>query len=260
MFRKGHCGRLLVVLGATALLAGCLGTDDQDPVTVTVSKLRYFEIVPPSELHFPGSINSVEVLGHGQVVLHPTCEVDQERIMAVAKKSPVPERQWSRLEEVSLSVKGLFEEIFGVEGKGREKKDISIEIQNPEILVISDATLREIKIAALEKKSCEDAVRELVKNGTKVCQIRAALKGDLEYSIAIEGKDGASADVSRKEIGDTSVAIDLSGKVTDTSHTSGKALFFAARLSEDGLFFNDQVSHDEDINPELFKVPKCPQL
>ena len=195
MFRKGVCGRLLTVMGATALLAGCLGIDDQDPVTVTVSKLRYFEIVPPSELHFPGSISSVEVLGHGQVVLHPTCEVDQNKMMAVAKKSAVPQSQWNRIEEVSLSIKGFIEELFGAGGDGGEKKDVSIEIRNPEILVISDATLREIKIAALEKKSCANAVRELVKNGTTVCQIRAALKGDLEYSIV--HKENFSIDIER---------------------------------------------------------------
>ncbi len=258
MFRKGYCGRLLAVMGATILVSGCLGIDDQGPVTITVSKLRYFEIVPPSELHFPGSISSVEVLGHGQVVLHPTCEVDQNEIMAVARKSRVPQSQWSQIEEVSLSIKGFIEDLIGAGGSGSETKDVSIEIKNPEILVISDAKLRELKIAALEKKSCENAVRELVKNGTKVCQIRAALKGDLKYSIAVSEEMSLGAEA--KVTPGTSADIRVDDGVTGSSQTSGEDMIFAVRLSEDGLFFNDQVSHDEDIGPELFEIPKCPQL
>ena len=258
MFRKGYCGRLLAVMGSTILVAGCLGIDDQDPVTVTVSKLRYFEIVPPSELHFPGSISSVEVMSHGQIVLHPTCEVDQKEIMAVARKSRVPQSQWSRIEEVSLSIRGFIEDLIGAGGEGGEKKDVSIEIRNPEILVISDAKLREIKIAALEKKSCENAVRELVKNGTTVCQIRAALKGDLEYTI-VHSED-FSIDIEGQAKPGTSADFSVDDGVTGSSQTSGEDMIFAVRLSEDGLFFNDQVSHGEDISPELFKVPKCPQL
>ena len=257
MFRKG-CGRLLLVLGATALVAGCLGVDDQDPVTIAVSKLRYFEIVPPSSLHFPGTINSVEVLDHGRVVLHPTCEVDQEKILKAAKESEVPESQWSQIERVGLSIKGIIIDLFSSKAESTEVKDVSIEIENPRILVISDAKLREIKIAALEEKACEDAVRELVRNGTKVCQIRAALKGDVEYSIAY--KEGMLGEVSGKKQSVASGELDLFDEVTRTSHTSGKGVFFAARLSEDGLFFNDKVPHDEAVNPELFKVPKCPQL
>ena len=97
MFRKRHSVRLLAVVGATALLAGCpRGGEEQGPVTITVSEIGYLEVLPPSRLHFPGTINSVTVKNDGQVLLDPTCESDEDEILEAVQRSPVPEKEWSR--------------------------------------------------------------------------------------------------------------------------------------------------------------------
>ena len=61
MFRKGYCGRLLAVMGSTILVAGCLGIDDQDPVTVTVSKQR----VNAMDRHHSGARGWTHQIIHG---------------------------------------------------------------------------------------------------------------------------------------------------------------------------------------------------
>ncbi len=256
MFRKRHSVRLLAVVGAAALLAGCPnGGEEQGPVTITVSEIGYLEVLPPSRLHFPGTINSVTVKNDGQVLLDPTCEFDETEILQAVQRSPVPEKEWSRVKEESVGIAGVFKGIFSVEAGIQGMEGSSISITNPEILVLSDAKLREIRINTLKNGHCEAAIKDLVNRNIKVCQIRAALKGDMVHSSATKEKDELSTEVQDEIILQNSTELDSSDEMAEASITYGEQMFFAVRLYPDGLFFRQTSVKDEDYN-----IPDCPQL
>ena len=256
MFRKRHSVRLLAVVGATALMAGCSnGDEEQGLVTLTASEFGYFEIVPASNLHFPGTINSVTRKNDGQVHLNLTCDVDRNEVMEAARRSPVPQGQWKKLEKESISIRTIFGDIFSADAGRGKVKDKSIVINDPEILVIADDKLQAIKIKALQDPNCADVVRNLVTNGTLVCQIRAALKGDVISSTLTKRKHDTSVEARERNASKNSAQISIKDGMRQARHFSMEQMFFAVRLHPHGLFFQQASAEDGEYN-----IPKCPQL
>ena len=256
MFRKRHSVRLLAVVGATALMAGCSnGGEERGLVTITVSEFGYFEIVPASNLHFPGTINSVRLKKNGQMHLNQTCDIDRSEIMDAVQRSPVPQGQWKKFEKESVNIKTIVSDFFFADAESSELKGKAIVIKDPEILVIPDDRLQAIEIRALQNPLCAAAVRELVTNGTLVCQIRAALKGDVLTSTLTKRKDDTSVEVEEESVSENSAEINITSGMGQKRHTSVEQMFFAARLHPHGLFFRQPGAEDG-----AYTIPKCPQL
>ena len=259
MFRKEHYRGLLIAMVVIAAGVGYFlhSEDEPDPVTQKTTSIGYYSIVPPTALHLPGTINTVKFTDDGRVMLHPTCEVDREVIMAVAEESPVPQTEMSEYQDARLSIEGIIKSFFTTEGNKSVLKEFSSEIKNPRVLLISDAKLREIKMAALQDKSCGDEVTERIMDGEFVCQTRAAIEGDLEYRV--EYKEDISAEVISQVISKISTKFNLVEGENGEFFASGEKMFFAVRLHPKGVFLNKDVVRDSRLSSKHLEAQNCPQ-
>ena len=232
MFENARSGRLLAAVALVVLVAGC-NLDEPPPYPIT--NFGYLEIVPPSNLHRPGSINSVEFTNGGRVQLHPTCNIDHSETWEELRGSATVDSnmsQWVNTKhEVSGSIVGFF--ASGVEVTKIEK--VYLEIKNARILALTDETLMRIRRDVL-KGDCQEAVTWNIRNGANVCQARAVIEADFVYSISYE--EGVSAKLQSDITSQIAATLDLGTSEIGESHISGKKLFFAVKLDPYGIILD----------------------
>ena len=232
MFKNARSGRLLAVIALVAVLAGC---DPSEPPPSPITKFGYLEIVPPSTLHLPGSINSVEFASGGRVQLHPTCNIDRSDIWKEIEKATADDnntQQWiiERKEVSEAKAKAFASEVGGM-----RIREVFASIMNPRILALTDETLLRMQRDML-KGACQEAVELNIMNGANVCQARAVLEADIEYTFSYE--EGVSAKLQSDLTSQIAANLDLGTSEIGKNYIAGKKLFFAVRLAPYGIVIN----------------------
>ena len=229
MFENARSGRLLAAVALVILVAGC-NSDEPPPSPIT--NFGYLEIVPPSNLHRPGSINSVEFTNGGRVQLHPTCNIDHSEVWEELKGSETVDSnmsQWINTKhEVSGSMLGLFASVVKV----TKIEKIYLEIKNPRILALTDESLMRIRRDIL-KGDCQEAVTWNIRHGANVCQAKAVIEADFVYNISYE--EGVSAKLQSDITSQISTNLDLGTSEIGENYISGNKLFFAVKLDPYGI-------------------------
>ena len=77
--RNNRVRALGILLTSFPLLA-CTPEPPTPVVKQTLRQLGFFEVVPPSRLYAPGTLNTVVVRPDGSLEMHRTCEINQSAL------------------------------------------------------------------------------------------------------------------------------------------------------------------------------------
>jgi hypothetical protein len=199
--------------------------------------VNFYEITPPSKLSGPGSLNTVEFLDNGKIVLHPTCEIGPASDLLANKiqESETSEREVSQLLKKKFDVSEKIRDLLTSDVARKQTKSISLHFQNARILLISDEVMLSVRHALLGT-TCDEAVGWNIANGGMVCQAKSVLEADVVYEIKYE--DNVSATDQARFNSEAAAKLDLVASQDSTNRISGKRLFYGVRLAPDAVFPN----------------------
>ncbi len=231
--RRGNLAIACVV--CILIVAGCTGHEPPTVHTI-MRKLGYLTITPPSRLHKPGAINTVEFLNGGKVALHPTCNIGPELLEGNIKESITSDAINSRELNKKLDISGYFFEDLAPEAGIELVESAIVKLNNPRILVITDETLLRIRHAIL-KDDCAVVVKDSIKNGGRVCQTREVLEAEVVYEIRY--KKNVSVKARDKFMSKTAARLKLKFTQDGMNQISAKQqLFYGIKLAPEAVFLN----------------------
>jgi hypothetical protein len=199
-----------------------------DTIAAILLETGYFEIVPPTTLSGPGTINTVEFLSNGKVTMHPTCDVEAGFLSDKIQKSQTVDRELKQSIEKKLDVTGELRQNLAAAADISQISSIHLKLENANILLITDESLLSVRHTLL-KGECEDAVIENVSNGGVVCQTRAVLEADVIYEIKYN--DTVSIDERGKLTSEAAAKLNLDARQDADNQILGHQLFFGVKLA-----------------------------
>jgi len=206
-----------------------------DTTTGILQSFGYLEMIPPSRFHGPGTINTIEVISHNKIKLHPTCEMDAQTLSNLAMSSSTVEQTIMQNLDNRFNISSQVKSIISSAISGNQVKDILIKLNNVKILLMSDEHLFELQQQFI-KGICQEVIAWNLKSGAIVCQTRAVLEADVVYKIVYK------ENVSVKEKGDitrnVASKLELATEEGKEDEITGRKLFYGVRLHPYGLISN----------------------
>lgn len=188
----------------------------------------YLDLVPPNTLSGPGTINTVELLGHGRVQLYPTCDARPDLLVDKIQKSRTVSYDMKRAIEKTLNTSAEFQEKLKAGVGLNEVSSIHVTLEKANILTISDESML-LARKALLKDTCEVVVTQNIANGGIVCQTRSVLEADVVYDIIYNDK--VSVEERAKLTPAVAAKLDMNASQEASNQISGVQLFFSVNLA-----------------------------
>lgn len=204
----------------------------------------YLEIRPASKLNGPGTLNTVEVKTDSYVILHRTCRMDMAEIEALWATS-----QTTR-ENVAQQLEGRFNADSSLITRARLKvgvskiKNIVVSFSNTKIVQLDDETVFILQRKYL-KDTCEQVIRQLIKNNKCVTQPYEVLRSDLVY--AVDYDQGISEEEKAKLTDMIIAEISTNAKRADSDTITGENLFFGIKLSVGCIVLNASDAREKRL-------------
>jgi len=195
----------------------------------------YLESVPPAEFYVPGMINTVEVRSDGKIALHPTCKIDAGLLTKITIDSRTVDHTLAEQLKKKFDVSGRIQELVSMEIEGNKTKKINVSLLNSRILHVPDEQLMLLQREVI-KGTCQEVIERHINSGAKVCQTRAALRGDLVYDIIYE--EGISAGEQAKLTGDIAARLGVEVIQGQAARMRGKDLIYGVKFGRDGILLN----------------------
>ena len=101
-----------------------------------IRKYGYIELVPPTRFFGPGTINTVETLPNGSLILHPACTMDKEVLIPLWQVSATVNRSLAESVKNTLEAAANAENVVTSGAAGEQIKRISVSLQNTRIITI----------------------------------------------------------------------------------------------------------------------------
>ncbi len=207
------------------------------PITLSelLQKFGFTEIIPPSTFYGPGTFNTVEKRNDGSVVLHPTCELDRNAISTWWRESATVDRELRErlVQKFSLSNSSLKK--LSSQGDTNRIREAYLSLHNAKLLLASDEALLKLQEQYI-KGGCEAAIIHNIKHGGCVYQTEAVLQADYQYSIDYDNANNGVLDTITEG---ANLFVENSSSSDGMNNTSGKSLFFGARLPSRCLTLED---------------------
>jgi len=192
----------------------------------------YFEIVPPSTLSGPGTINAVEFRSDGKIALHPTCDVSPELFTGKLQRSQTIDRALRQSLDKKLNISGQIKDMFEAAIGLNRINSVHLKLENTNILLISDEALISARNSLL-KGPCEEAVLQNLSAGARVCQTRAVLEADVSYEIKYN--DDVSLGDRAQLNSKAAAKLNLAAHQISTDRITGRHLFFGVKLAPNAI-------------------------
>jgi hypothetical protein len=195
----------------------------------------YLESVPPAEFYVPGMINTVELRSDGKIELHPTCKIDPSLLANITIHSRTVDHSLVEQIKKRFDVSGRIQEFVSMEIEGNKTRKINVSLLNSRILHVPDEQLMLLQREVI-KGTCQEVIERHINSGAKVCQTRAALRGDLVYDIIYE--EGISAGEKAKLTADIAAKLGVEVIQGQADRMRGKDLIYGVKLGRDGILLN----------------------
>lgn len=109
--------------------------------TELLQEAGYLEMVPPSKFHGPGTINTIELRSDGKVQLHPTCNIEDDRLAQYLIESPTEDHALVQYLNKGFDISAQIEGILSVNVDRNKTKKLFVSFQNVSILLMTDESL-----------------------------------------------------------------------------------------------------------------------
>ena len=196
-----------------------------------LSQAGFMVLKPPSRLHGPGTLNTVESgtddgLGTGFVHLHPTCKLKDVQSL-VPVESPTADRIITQLKSRSFDASAKLMDQIEVAGLGEKVKSVKMSLTNSRILLLSHEELLGLQLELIQG-SCEQAIKYNLEAGSRVCQTESVLQTDVVYTI--EYRDEVSAGKRAELTKEIAEQVKLSRERAGENRIAGQRLYYGVRL------------------------------
>ena len=199
-----------------------------------LAEAGYLEMIPPSNFHGPGTINTIESLDGGSIQLHPTCEWDSEALAELQRESRTTDRTISERLGNKFDARIQIAEILGGKISASKIKTADLRFENVKIFLMTHETL--FKLRESIKGSCEKAIIINLNAGARVCQSEAVLQADVVYSIEFE--DEVEVVQKNKMIKKIAQILNLNSESSMDQKIRGNALYYGIKLMRRSLTVN----------------------
>jgi hypothetical protein len=206
----------------------------------------YLEIVPPSNFHGPGTINTIEIISDKRIKLHPTCEMDTQILTHLTRTSNTVDRDLVQKLSKSFNISAQIKKIISLEIAEDQAKDIFISLKDVKILNISDEALHKLQ-RQFVKDDCQEAIAFNLRNGGVVCQTQAAIEADVVYKILY--KENVSVSEQGKLTKNIASKFNIEAGQDTVDEVIGKRLFYGVKLAPYGILLNSP-----DVKPANCRV------
>lgn len=195
----------------------------------------YIEIVPPSRLHGPGTINTVQVAGDGRVLLNPTCDIDPKVLSAAIQESESTDESFTQVVAKRFDISSQIKKLLSSALAQSRTESVQVSLEKVSVLAISDESLLNVQSKFITG-GCERAILWNLKRGQKVCQTVAVLRADVTYTIRF--KSGLTAAEQAKISGELAQKLKLEAERQGTDRIVGRGLFYGVRLHPNEIIVN----------------------
>ena len=195
----------------------------------------YLEMVPPSNLHGPGTINTIEVVSDNKITLHPTCEIDAQILANLTQESHTVDHSLLQKLNKRLNISAQLKKIISSEIADNQAKDVFISFKDVKILTMSDESLHELE-KKLISENCQEVIVRNIQHGGIVCQTQAVLEADVIYKIVY--KDNVSVSERGKLTANVASKFQIDAAQDRVDEIIGKRLFYGVRLAPYGILLN----------------------
>ncbi len=221
---------------------------DEDSLASILQDAGYFELVPPSTFHGPGTINTVESLSNGKVQLHPTCNLDEAILARWTLESRTVERRLRQGISRSFDISAKVRDYLAQAGMAERTTNVDITFEQVSILLMTGETLNRIQQEVI-KGSCQEVIVWNLNAGGLVCQTEAVLKADVRYEIGFRNEVSASerAKLTRDLAAEFQITVDQD----DHDRIVGEGLFFGVKFWPRGIVRNDPRTGSTDCRAAL---------
>lgn len=238
--KRLYVKRVLSFIAGAAVVAGAFMVwfhRSETTLKDILAEDGYLELVPPSEFHGPGTLNTVEAFEDGSIRLLPTCEIDQALLSARRRESRTHDQEFEERLSGSFDVKAeLAQKLQAASNSGLNLgaiKSITVRLENTKILTMSDEALFSLRNDLLVN-NCAAAVSINLGAGGLVCQSQSVLQTDMIYEVVLE--EQVSAEQKMQILRDVSGALELDLAREGSNRIQGKSLFYGVKLNRHGVF------------------------
>lgn len=195
---------------------------------LVLQRSGFYALNPPSQLFPPGSIGTVETLRNNSLVLHPTCNMNQARLITLLQVSGTVENDIAIKMSNALSAHAQAVADAISHSKSGRQTAVNVSMKNMQILSMSDENLRNVRNEYL-KDTCEEVIAGNLRAGSRVCQTREVLQGDVSYDTASD--DDFSAELTAKLAKELSGSADVALSTAEKGRIRGTGLYFGIKIS-----------------------------
>lgn len=218
----------VLLLPVAALLAWDFMTSGPlDEPTQTIVAFGYQVLVPPSTIHLPGTINTVEIRSDGAVQLHPTCRMDRDVLAATMQQSITTVQERTARLENGFDVTAALRKVVGSTAVGEKVRSVRLSLRDMRILFMSDETLRRIRKQYI-KDECQEAIMHNLSAGARVCQTEEVLQADAVYRIDYWDKLATDQRIHTAQA--FAAKLGLSESTSEVEEIRGNDLFYGIKL------------------------------
>jgi len=233
--------RVAVLAGALLLPVIALGIwreivtqdDTRNKFGLMLEEWGYLELVPPSRLFGPGTINTVEKLPNGLLKLHPTCTMDKEVLTAMWLGSTTVDRNFAESVANTFTGSAKAADLVKSGAAGEQIKQISVSLRDMRVITMSHEDLIKLRGMYL-KGTCEEAVVLNLRSGARVCQIVEVLQMDVAYSVHFAVGLESMEKLTLAE--QTAASFDLTVDESLTDVLRGDDLYYGVKLRKLSCF------------------------
>lgn len=200
---------------------------DHDLNQTIITKLRFFPLVPPSNLRGPGTIYLVADDGQPESAL---CIATPELLNKVLRYSSTQTETIQQSHSASFAIGSDLEKRLKARVKGGVIESVTFSLEDVSVHEISIADLFMLSREMQKVEDCAAAVEQYLKAGKRVCQGQQGLKATARYSVRV--RKGA----------DTSAAVDAIVTAVQAT-TEAKTEFDGSQLTLGvGLFYGMRLA------------------
>lgn len=199
-----------------------------------LAEAGYLEMVPPSNFHGPGTINTIERLDGGSIQLHPTCEWDPETLAGMRWESRTADHTISERLGNRFDARYQIAKLLDGQISVSKIKTADLRFENVKIFLMTHESL--FKLRESIKGPCEKAIVYNLSAGAPVCQSEAVLQADVVYSIEFQDE----IDVTQKNdmLKKISQNFSLNPESAEDQEIRGRALYYGIKLMRKSLALN----------------------
>jgi hypothetical protein len=195
----------------------------------------YWEIAAPADFYVPGTIHTIEVRSDRKIALHPTCTIDTELLAKMTLQSRTIDRSWEQRLDKKFDVSAHMHDLVSGGMEGNKIAKLNLSLQKSSILHVTDEDLLRLQHEVV-RETCREAIEWNINSGGRVCQTRAAMRGDLVYDIVYH--EGISIQEKGKLTAEAAAALKLVADQDRTDRMLGTGLIYGVKLMPAAIVLN----------------------